>query len=75
MRAPLLSDSGDVCLAVPEGGMLGLDELRQLLGQALTALSRLGALQDDTKLDNLYLVDNGCDGHGCRPGDDHQNEK
>ncbi|KAK3689466.1 hypothetical protein B0T22DRAFT_172643 [Podospora appendiculata] len=55
--ALLTSDIGGVCLAAPEGGMLELDEFRRLVCQALAALSRFGALQDDTKLDNFHLTD------------------
>ena len=55
--ALLMSDIGGVCLAAPEGGMLELDEFRRLARQALTALSRFGVLQDDTKLDNFHLTD------------------
>ncbi|KAK0655244.1 hypothetical protein B0T16DRAFT_314567 [Cercophora newfieldiana] len=55
--ALLMSDIGGVCLAAPEGGMLELDEFRRLVRQALTALSRFGVLQDDTKLDNFHLTD------------------
>lgn len=54
--ALLMSDIGNVCLAAPEGGMLELDEFRRLVRQALTALSRFGVLQDDTKLDNFHLT-------------------
>ncbi|KAK5662930.1 hypothetical protein OQA88_6342 [Cercophora sp. LCS_1] len=56
-RALLMSDIGGVCLAAPEGGMLELDEFRRLIRQALTAPSRFGVLQDDTKLDNFHLTD------------------
>ncbi|KAK3317700.1 hypothetical protein B0T19DRAFT_296467 [Cercophora scortea] len=55
--ALLMSDIGGVCLASPEGGMLELDEFRRLVRQALTALSRFGVLQDDTKLDNFHFAD------------------
>lgn len=54
--ALLMSDIGSVCLAAPEGGMLGLDRFRYLVRQALTALSRFGILQDDVKLDNFHLT-------------------
>ncbi|KAK4241748.1 hypothetical protein C8A03DRAFT_12019 [Achaetomium macrosporum] len=54
--ALLMSDIGGVCLAAPEGGMLELDEFRRVVRQALTALSRFGVLQDDTKLDNFHLT-------------------
>jgi len=44
-------------LAAPEGSMLELGEFRRLVRQALTALSRFGVLQDDTKLDNSHPTD------------------
>lgn len=39
--------------------MLELGEFRRKVRQALTALSRFGVLQDDTKLDNFHPTDGG----------------
>jgi len=38
--------------------MLELDEFRRLTRQALIALSRLGVLYDNIKLNTFYLTDN-----------------
>jgi len=56
-RALLMSDIGGASLATPEGGMLGLDEFKRLIHQALGAFSHFRITQDDVKLDNFHLVD------------------
>jgi hypothetical protein len=61
-KALVLSNIGGACLATPEGAVLDERDLRELLTEALTALSSMGVAYDDTKLDNFHLVtDNGRD--------------
>lgn len=55
-RALLLSDIGGACLAMPEGGLLELADLRRLLNEVFASFVPFRILQDDTKLDNFHLV-------------------
>ncbi|KAK3363174.1 hypothetical protein B0T25DRAFT_587189 [Lasiosphaeria hispida] len=52
----LLSNIGGPCLSTPEGALLELDDLRQMLRQALTATSHFRILQDDVRLDNFHFI-------------------
>lgn len=61
-KALVLSNIGGACLATPEGAVLDERDLRELVMEALTALTSMGVAYDDTKLDNFHLVtDNGRD--------------
>lgn len=61
-KALILSNIGGACLATLEGAVLDERDLRELVTDALTALSNMGVAYDDTKLDNFHLVtDNGRD--------------
>jgi len=55
-RALLLSDIGGACLAMPEGGLLELDDLRRLLNEAFAAFVPFRILQQDSKLDSFHLI-------------------
>ncbi|KAJ4326725.1 hypothetical protein N0V84_002842 [Fusarium piperis] len=58
-RAMILSDIGGACVASPEGAVLDEKGFYQLLSKAMTSLTDLGILHDDSKLDNLHLVTEG----------------
>lgn len=54
-RAHLLSDEGGASLATPEVALVEATEMERMLRQAMLALSELGVLQGDTKLDNFHV--------------------
>ncbi|KIL85353.1 hypothetical protein FAVG1_11309 [Fusarium avenaceum] len=61
-KALVLSNIGGASLATLEGAVLDEKDLRELVTEALVALSSRGVAYDDTKLDNFHLVtDNGRD--------------
>ncbi|OAA41680.1 sulfate permease II [Metarhizium rileyi] len=56
-RAILLSDIGGACIGDPAGAILGREEFRRMMNEALTDLARFGVLPDDIRLENFHLVD------------------
>ncbi|TWU74234.1 hypothetical protein ED733_003910 [Metarhizium rileyi] len=50
-RAILLSDIGG-----PAGAILGREEFRRMINEALTDLAHFGVLPDDIRLENFYLI-------------------
>lgn len=57
-RAILLSDIGGAALATPEGLLLEMPDLRRMMHEAVSAISRFGRVNDDCKLDNYHVVGN-----------------
>ncbi|QUC23419.1 uncharacterized protein UV8b_07660 [Ustilaginoidea virens] len=56
-KAILISDIGGVCLSTPEGALLKLSDVLNLVKDALIDLFRFGIEPCDIKLDNFRLVD------------------
>ncbi|TWU73408.1 hypothetical protein ED733_003575 [Metarhizium rileyi] len=55
-RAILLSDIGGACIGDPAGAILGREEFRRMMNEALTDLARFGVLPDDIRLENFHLI-------------------
>ncbi|KAK3317508.1 hypothetical protein B0T19DRAFT_446474 [Cercophora scortea] len=58
-HALILSDIGGACVAEPRGAVLTEQSMRPLFEKALSVLASHGIGQDDLKLDNFHLVDDG----------------
>lgn len=56
IKAILLSDIGGARVGEPAGALLDKEEFRRLIKETLSDLAQVGALPDDTILENFHIV-------------------